>query len=302
MTTAGKIKILLLFAMTFVLGGGTLVTMYATGQQVVETSDVMFMVSHTEYRYNEPGQIIVRLVDFADQPVNTNNCTATILYPNKSIFLGPALMLNTSTILGDHYYNFTTPNGPEGIYEYQALCYYAAGTKSKSATNSFHLSSALGAIQSSLDSLNSTVLSINSSLSTQLSNVNLSISSSISDFRQEVQSNFSAVLAGFTAANYTAQLNEINSTVSSNAVMLAYINATQSVMQVTLDNVNATTTNTYAYLTGTLANNINSILTTVGVINATVNRIETNTLSINSTVNSILQNQQDQVYMNVYSG
>jgi hypothetical protein len=57
-------------------------------------------------------------VDFSGGAVAVNNCTATILYPNKTIFLGPVLMNDTVTITGDHYYNFTTPNGPEGIYEY----------------------------------------------------------------------------------------------------------------------------------------------------------------------------------------
>jgi hypothetical protein len=294
----GKIKVLLLLAMAFVLGGGTLVTMYATGQAVVENGDVMYMVSHTEYRYNEPGQIVTRLVDFQDNPVAITNCTATILYPNKTIYLGPALMNDTGTISGDHYYEFTTPNGPEGIYEYQALCYYAAGLKSKSATNSFHLSSALTTLQESVDNLNNTVLSINTSLSNELGSVNLSISNSVNDFRQEVQANFSTVLDELLSINSTVNDIDFTPVIS----RLDYMNATQQQMVSILLNINSTTTSTYAYLTGTMATNINNVLTQLGVINATVNRIEANTLEINSTTSQILQNQQDEVYMNVYSG
>jgi hypothetical protein len=113
---------------------------------------------------------------------------------------------------------------------------------------------------------------VNLSLSTQISAVNLSISSSIVDFRQEVQTNFSQAWTWFSL-------------------------------------INTTTVNTYDYLTGTMANNINDILTTIGVINATANRIEQNTIAINTTViniatnvSQILQDQQDEVFIDTYSG
>jgi hypothetical protein len=58
-----------------------------------------------------------------------------------------------------------------------------------------------------------------------------------------------------------------------------------------------------------MANNINDILTTIGVINATANRIEQNTIAINTTViniatnvSQILQDQQDEVFIDTYSG
>jgi hypothetical protein len=107
--------------------------------------------------------------------------------------------------------------------------------------------------------------------------VNLSISSSIADFRQEVQANFSQVLAaigGITIPDYSAILNQIN----------------------------ATTVSTYDYITGTMASNINDALTALGVINATVNRIEQKTDVINATTQQILQNQEDEVFINTYSG
>jgi hypothetical protein len=55
-------------------------------------------------------------------------------------------------------------------------------------------------------------------------------------------------------------------------------------------------------MTGTLASNLNIVLTTVGIINATVARIEEKTDVINTTTQEILQNQEDEVKMAVYSG
>jgi len=258
-SSISKIKIMLLLAMVFVLGGGTLVTMYATGEHSLDVTR-MYMVSHTEYRYNETGQVVVRLVNANDVAIVVDNCTATILYPNKTVYLGPALMNSTIAISGDHYYSFVTPSaGPEGVYEYQAICSWNGGAKTQSATNSFHLSSAFSTLQTSVDGI-----------STQLNN------------------NVTQILTAIGNINVSVNLTPILDN--------------QVVMQAYLSQINTTTQDTYTYLTTTLATNINSILSGLGVINATVNRIETNTLSINNTVNSILQNQQDQVYMNVYSG
>jgi|PlaIllAssembly_1097288.scaffolds.fasta_scaffold00402_11 hypothetical protein len=301
-----RMKLLVLAMTLFTLTFATGYVWYSHGDKIIqEQQDVMFMVSHTEYRYGEQGQIVVRLVDASDNAIAVDNCTATILYPDKTIYLGPALMNSTLAITGDHYYQFTTPNGPEGVYEYQAVCTWNSGARTKSATNSFHLSSAFTTIQTQISDLNNTVLSINSSLSSQLSAVNLSISSSISDFRQEVQANFSDVLAaiaGLTQANYSGILNEINTTLAADYALDLYMNATQQAMVASLAEINTTTQNTYTYLTTTLAGNVNSVLVQLGVMNATLNRVEGNTLSINSTVNQILANQQNDVIMNVYSG
>jgi len=457
-----KTKVFMLLLAAFIFGGAMFVTMYASGSEVIEKYENMFMVSHTEYRYGEAGQIVVRLVDFSGGAVAVNNCTALILNPDKSIFLGPALMNSTGTITGDHYYEFTTPNGPEGVYEYQATCTYAAGTKVKSATNSFHLSGAfnttIAGIQLTLDNLaalnntvvafqtqvqdnfsqvqasiasinvtgavadiaytlaqtnvtvntissnldgfiidtaaalsqinttvndnyalsvilNSTVNSIYSDLTTlnttmstrfdavdqaitdgtaamaanvsdlksyvsavndsimaaiaaidinttpitdaiyavnaslssqisglslQLTDVNLSISNSISDFRQEVQVNLSALSSQI--ANLNVTLGNLTVDLTPIIDKLDYMNATQQAMVITLANISTGVSDTYSYMTGTLASNINDILGTLGIINATVNRIEQNTLEINTTTKQILQNQEDEVFINTYSG
>jgi hypothetical protein len=241
-----KWKVAILLAAIFVLGAATAVTFYAYGDQVIEQNQFLYMVSHTEYRYGEMGQIIVRLVDYQGDPISVTNCTVSILYPDKSFFIQGVLMLDSGNISGDHYYNFTTPSGLEGIYEYQATCNYPPN-KQKSATNSFHLSSAFN-----------TTISL-------LNELNLSISSDIEGFRQEVQANFSQAWDW-------------------------------------LSFINITTVDTYDYLTGTLATNVNSILAQLGIINATVNRIEQNTVEINTTTQQILQNQEDEVFIDVYSG
>lgn len=439
-----KIKIFALLLLSFLMGGGMFVVMYASGNQVIADNQKMYMVSHTEYRFGEQGQIVVRLVDFQDDPVAVDNCTAAILYPNKTYYAQNQLMSDTNSITGDHYYQFTTPaSGPEGVYEYQATCTYASGTRTKSATNSFHLSGAFNNVTSQLLELSS-------------------ISNNISGFRAEVQTNVSQLLSAIqninvTTTDYTAQLAEINATSSAissslatftadtqarlsevnattdqvkgmveglqaatselnsttmsilakadelsagiselnattratydfftvgrewfpdtdpdqnytyteamqwlivnannhyNSIVnnlndlpaelgltaegvlggLTYIQNQVSEVNMTitqfqsdvqsnftqvlnavngmapndysaiLGQINTTTVSTYDYLTGTMALDINSVLTQLGVINATVNRIEANTQDINSTVNQILQNQNDQVYMNTYSG
>jgi methyl-accepting chemotaxis protein len=438
-----NMKILALIAIVFVLGAGTAVTLYATGERVIETGDNIFMVSHTEYRYGEQGQIVTRLVDFQDNAIAVTNCTATILNPDKSFLYQDQLMNDSGNINGDHYFVFTTPAGPEGVYEYQATCNYGVN-KQKSATNSFHLSSGFNSVlsnltaisgdisafraevasnmtavidaissinvtadvasikitieqanatintvnsnldafvldvddrlselnattqqtqtivtelQATIDSINLTVNSLSSSLSdltstinninttvtatndlftlprewmptarpgenftytevidwltdgmedgfatqeayltsissnlttyyndlsAQIQNVNLTITNQLTSFEQTVQTNFSQVLSAINGINIT-----ISTPIDYTAV---------------LDEINATTHSTYEYMTGTLASNVNDVFTTLGVINATVARIETTTNNINATANQILQNQEDQVYMNTYSG
>lgn len=168
-----RIVTMVLLAATFMLGGVAGAFMYATGEEVV-TSTWMQMISHTEYRYGESGQIIARLVDYQGNPVVVDNCTATILYPDKTYFVDSQLMTESGNISGDHYYSFTTPSGPEGVYEYQATCYYQMGaqTRNKSVTNSFHLSSAFNNITQKLSVIQSDISAINVSLGDDLDDIN----------------------------------------------------------------------------------------------------------------------------------
>jgi len=244
-----KLKLFLLLIAIFVLGASTSVVLYAHGSEVLENAHIL-MVSHTEYRYNEPGQIIVRLVNYLGNPISVDNCTANILYPNKTYFVQDALM-SSSSFSGDHYYNFTTPNGPEGVYEYQAVCTWNSGTKVKRATNSFHLSSAFNTILSDLDSINTTVVS----------------------FRSEVQDNFSSVF------DYLA---DINTSCVGDACNLTQINITINQINST---VNAINSSLNSFITDT-QQRLSYINTTNIAINNTVNQISTDLSALNSTVNT----------------
>jgi hypothetical protein len=354
----------LMLAGAFVLLAATGGFSYSSGVKIIETPN-MQMVSHTEYRYSEPGQIIARLVDFQGAPVSVINCTATILNPNKSPFASNQLMVDTGNITGDHYYTFTTPAGPEGTYEYQATCFYLQGanTRNTTVTNSFHLSSAftqllanasantaalssiqnnLTFVQANLTALTAQVGAVNTSLAGQITslsnqlNVNITMlydqqNLNTTALMNQLNTNITSVLNAITSQNNTVNLTPVlNAIANLDAAMaanftqtnglittlqtnmnnnftvttsyLSAINVTSNNAYALLQSVNVTTLNTYNYVTTTLASNINTVLADLGVINATVNRIETNTLQINATANTILENQQNQVVMSVYSG
>lgn len=199
--------IMVLLAVSFTFGGAAAILAYATGNEVVGNAK-LYMVSHTEYRFSEPGQIVARLVDFQGNPVVVNNCTATILYPDKSIFVNAALMTESANISGDHYYSFTTPAGPEGVYEYQAECTYAAGAKTASVTNSFHLSSAFTSVLGNLTSVQNDLLNIANNLSA----VNASLSAEITSVAGQITTLSSDVGTNFTEV--FNRLTEINTTVA----------------------------------------------------------------------------------------
>ena len=347
----------LLLAGIFVSGSATGIFIYATGSEVIEQVHLQ-MVSHTEYRYGESGQIIARLVDFQGNPVTVTSCNATILYPDKSYFVNAAGMTESGNISGDHYYGFTTPNGPEGVYEYQATCFYMQGMnlRNQSVTNSFHLSGAFNAllsnqtlqnqylegiqgnltlVQQAIQNVSDELAAVNSSLSGEIAALSTQLNTNVTMLYQQADSNYLAlqnqinanvtqILAEFDninvsvnftpvldaidalelsmQGNFTALSNQINNNFTTTFNYLDSVNVTSSNIYSVLLQVNDTTTDTYQYLTGTLTTNVNSILTQLGVINATVNRIETNTIDINATVNTILDNQETQVYMSVFSG
>lgn len=259
-----KVLAVVLLGFTFVLGSVSGMFLYATGEEVLEGTR-MQMVSHTEYRFDETGQIIARLVNYQGNAVAVDSCEANILYPNKTFFVSAGAM-SASAIQGDHYYSFQTPSaGPEGVYEYQATCFYTVGaqTRNASVTNSFHLSGAFNQIFESL-----------SVVETNLDSINVTVSSLI-------------------GLNDTVL--EMNQTLTDLVLDVAVLSSA-------INEINSTTANTYQYLTGTLTSMVDNVLIELGVINATVNRIELNTEAINTTVNQILQNQEDQVIMTVFSG
>ncbi len=358
--------------LTVILSAAVLMTVFASGMFVYATglsvvdSTYMKMISHTEYRFGEEGQIVTRLVDYQGNAVVVQNCTASILYPNKTYFKQDELMTATGTIDGDHYYNFTTPDGPEGVYEYQATCNYLQGAnpRNSSVTNSFHLSGAFNAVlgnltnvQNNLTALSNELAAVNSSLSGDIADLSTQLNVNVTQLlngqtsiKDQLNANITTVLyelnnanssihlrfddleAGLDnltvnltpvleaidaletsmAANFTEVFNEfsvvntkldqINVTVGDTNTRVQGVESTLVTMTATLDYINTTTVNTYQYVTGTLTDSVNQILNDMGVMNASINRIETVSNQINGTVTSILENQENEVVMTVFSG
>jgi hypothetical protein len=229
------VLVTILLAAIFVVGGIAGAFVYATGQQVILTP-VMNMVSHTEYRFSEPGQIIARLVDYQGDPVVVTNCYATILNPDKTYFVNHSLMQNVSLISGDHYFNFTTPTGPEGTYEYQAVCNYGpGGSKSASVTNSFHLSSAFTSIMANqtaqslqLTAIQGNVTQVQNSLtqlSAEVSNVNVTLGGQITSLSSQLNANVTTILNDMQSGN-TNTLNAIAGNASMIESQLTNVNST----------------------------------------------------------------------------
>jgi len=304
------VLVVLMVVGIFVFGAASGAFIYATGQEVL-SSVRMVMVSHTEYRYAEAGQIVARLVDFQGAPVAVLNCSASILYPDKTFFVQNALMSSTGNISGDHYYGFTTPSGPEGVYEYQATCFYLQGanTRNTSVTNSFHLSSAftdvlanqvqinttVNNIQSGLIGMNSTLngvaadlLSINASLSTQITgvtdqitsvydNLTAQVNANTTQILDQLNANTTAVLAAISGINVTVNLTPVLDAIQTNTTYLAGLITTLE------SNMGANFTYTNGLIT-TLESNMAANFTVVTNTQAA----QTVTLGdINSTVNSM---------------
>jgi len=124
--------------------------------QIPQSDDNMYMVSHSEYWSGENGQIIARLLNYQSQTISTANCVADIFYPNKTYFkVNETMTFSTDS----YYYNFITPDF-EGVYEYEAICVYGLDNRTRSVTNSFHLSPALNYIRISHDDISNQITNL----------------------------------------------------------------------------------------------------------------------------------------------
>jgi hypothetical protein len=297
-------SIFVIIALLFGVGAA-----YGNGKSLIDEKVYMGMVSHTEYMSAETGQIVARIVDFQGTPI-VASCYATIIYPNKTIFVNNASM-TASTIGGDYYKTFTTPI-PEGVYEYQANCYYSPNKK-QSATNSFHLSPALNTI----GEVNST-----------LNNMYLSMGSNFTRLYSAIQGMNATMISQFTGLNASvaAQLAALNSSL---ALQIANLNISVDLtpLMAQLNAVNVSIINrlnTFDARFNSIDGNLTLVLARELQINNTVNNIWDkvslnltveldnmqvslaqvlkNTNEINGTVNTIKSNQENQVYMQVVSG
>jgi len=101
-------------------------------------------VSGTEYISDEAGQVIVRVSDSLGRPIDQMNCTATILYPNKTYFMYQGEMI-PSSVSGNYYKSFVTPY-TVGVYEETVFCNKLGG-RDYIISSSFHVSLALNIVQ-----------------------------------------------------------------------------------------------------------------------------------------------------------
>ena len=111
-----------------------------------ENTPTIAMVSGTEYISGEYGQIIIRTTDRFGNPTASSNCTATVLYPDKTYFVLDAPMTESS-VSGNYYRMFVTPS-ITGIYEETIVCEIISSGKASILTisSSFHVSVALNII------------------------------------------------------------------------------------------------------------------------------------------------------------
>lgn len=320
-----KVKAVLMFAMAVAFSFTAGAFMYATGNAVVDDGFTLFMVSHTEYRYAETGQIVARLVDFQGTPITVDNCTTTILYPDKTKFVDEALMTDTVNISGDHYYSFTTPNGPEGVYEYQATCYWSVGAtvREQSVTNSFHLSNAFGMVLNNLTQLSTDLAAVNSSLSGEITQIyndlsaqlNANISTVLSgqtDIQNQLNSNVTTILDALTAMNSSlvAEIQNISVDVNLTPVLDAIdalevqmaanftavfseftvVNTKLDAINVTVDGISTDVTTMAAVLDYVNTTTSNTYDYVTGTLATNVNNILTQMGVLNATVNRIETN------------
>jgi len=297
---------------------------YYNGKALVNRVPFMSMISHTEYAAGQDGQIITRFVDYQDVPVVVNYCKVWILNPDKSLYVDAALMADDSgNFSGNHYYNFTAPS-VGGVYEYVSECNFnktPSQTISKKVSNSFHLNPALSDIYAVNSSLSQLILSASGNLTAQVGEIGVNVSLVYSDTQWlrghalDVDGNFTALFSRLDGvdANLSAIENYCGSAVTNSSPLCSVVyemNANVIALNATLNGVqlaylleiNATTHSTYDYLTGTLTNKVDDVMNALLGIGGTVNATYNLAVAVNSTTQTILQNQQDDYRMSIYSG
>lgn len=321
MNKAKVISVLSIVFAVFTLFG---VTGYYNGRDLVNRVPFMSMISHTEYAAGQSGQIITRLVDYQDSPVVVNYCKVWILNPDKTAYVEAALMTDDSgNFSGNHFYNFTAPS-VGGVYEYISECNFnktPSQTISKKVSNSFHLNPALSDIYAVNSSLSNLILTTSGNATAQLAAVGVNVSLVYSDTQWlrghalDVDGNFTALFTRLDGvdANLSELENYCGSSVTNssplcsvvyelNANVLA-LNATMNGAQLAyLQEINATTHSVYDYLTGALSTKVDDVMNVLLGMGGTVNATYNLAVVVNSTTQTILQNQQDDYRMSIYSG
>ena len=290
-----------IFIPTFVF----LITLFSVmamyGEKVV-SNGMLSWVSHTEYWANEEGQSIVRLSNFKGEPITANWCNVTIYYPDKTAFVINQSMLPNS-IVGNYYYNFTTPN-IMGVYEEFVNCSYGSN-KFASTSESFHMNPALNMTWYLNQTLSGLVIDIGdikinvSAIKNDTTYIinNMVNKTAFDDWKNNATNQFNDV-----KTNLTIGLNSLCNTTESNSSdmcqLLWNLTAFQQAQNITFtnyfENITTTTTNLWNYTTGTLFTKLNDTYNMVFDINQTVHKIQEN-------VTAIRQDQVDEVHINIIS-
>jgi len=154
-------------------------------------------ISGTEYiagMLGDQGQTIIRVSDYKGNPL-TATCNATIVYPNKTVYLMLDQLMTASSIQGNYYTTFQIPS-VSGIYEEYVVCEVnVSGTmKTTKTSSSFHVSPILDLftnISSQISGLNESLYNVNGSISNQITDTNNSISTQISQTNSSLSNQIS---------------------------------------------------------------------------------------------------------------
>jgi hypothetical protein len=179
--------------------------------------------SATTYFPDETGQFIVRIENAYSQPIPAN-CTAIILYPDKTAFINGTPMVITPT--QNYYINFTIPN-VLGIYETEAVCdvqvtpvffntLYQTGSfkvELPMQVNLTNITNQLSEINNSIFILNNTVnqiYSLNQEINVTVTQTNLTvndINSTVNYINYSIN-NFNTTIVANITGNITGNLSQ----------------------------------------------------------------------------------------------
>ncbi|MBS3106387.1 hypothetical protein J4419_01850 [Candidatus Woesearchaeota archaeon] len=241
----------------FLIGGAA----YSNGKAVISEPSIDW-VSHTEYWGGDDASTIVRLADYRGSPFDVDSCSATILYPNKNVWVSNA-PLSESGIAGNWYRTDPLPN-INGTYEQEVTCQYSG--KSITTSQSFHVNPALEriktvdkelvALDANLREVNLTLIgtvdSATASLTTSLNVTETNLQSLMntihSDLAAQIQTNGGNLSSQLDDAEATVvlRLSETNASLTSRVALAeanldSLIDAVQADLQARLAAVNAST-------------------------------------------------------------
>ncbi len=292
---------------------------YSNGSVVV-SSPVINFVSGTEYwsssgaGITEKASTIISVVNYKGDPYNIDSCTATIYYPDKTVY-GLATPMKKSPVPGNWYSDVPVPS-EEGNYEQYVVCKYN-GDKTISTSKSFHVNPALNYLKV----IGADVLSVG----TNLSNTNITLHANIDNTRTDLNARINkaetnldnlidSVNATITSQLTSAEANlntkmtnvnlEIKATVKdTGAEIISKINTTETNLNNLIDSVNkdlskqlhAANATLLSKITDVDANIVGKIENSTATITARISSAETNLDKLINDVNKNLTNKLNAV-------